>query len=114
MDTIQVQVIGNPVDGRLVEVTDAELRMDLPLYVPYQPDDATYQEDMAMAEYVRFVFGTPQGQLMSWSNPGMTPSVLKKVVMSILEGNRSQEGIWLLHGADVSGNLKMSPLKEVS
>jgi len=110
METKTVQLIGNPRDRALVDVTAHEIRGNQSIFVPYVPDDATYN-DVAMAEYARFLAGTNRGQLMLWVNPHMPMEALQEVVSAVLNGERSTEGVWVLQGADMHGNLQMLPLK---
>jgi len=109
MDTKTVQLIGRPRDGDLVDVTAHEIRSNQSIFMPYVPVDATYR-DVAMAEYGRFIYTSERGQLLLWVNPHMPAEALQKVVSSILNGERSLEGVWILQGADIHGNLQMMPL----
>jgi hypothetical protein len=108
MQTKTVQLIGNPRDRALVDVTAYEIRGNKSIFVPYVPDDATY-DDVAMAEYARYISPTDRGQLMLWVSPHMPMNALQGAVGSLLSGKRSSEGVWVLQGADAQGNLQMMP-----
>lgn len=110
MQTKTVQLIGNPRDRALVGVTAYEIRGNKSIFVPYVPDDATCN-DVAMAEYARYISPTNRGQLMLWVSPHMPMNALQGAVGSLLSGKRSSEGVWVLQGADMDGNLQMLPFK---
>jgi len=113
MDTIKAQLIGNPHDGQITTISGKEMRGSHSVFVPYVPADSDPQMDLAYAQYERIVFGTQVGQVMAWANPHLTASTVEKILQSILQRKRSAEGVWLLQGADVNGNLQMQPLNEV-
>jgi len=110
MDTKNVQLIGHPKDGHLQDVTSFEIRSNKSIFVPYVPADTTY-DDVAYAEYRRFITGTNRGQIMLWVNPHMPMEALNQVVQSLLSGERGSEGVWVLQGADIHGQLQMMPLR---
>ena len=110
MDTKTVQLIGHPKDGHLRDVTAFEIRNNESIFVPYVPQDATY-DDVAYAEYSRFLAGTNRGQLMMWVNPHSPMQALQQVVESLLSGERRTEGVWVLQGADMHGQLQLLPLE---
>jgi len=112
MHTKTVQLIGKPKDRALVDVTAHEIRADQPIFVPYVPENEKVANDIAMAEYGRFIYTTERGQLMLWVNPHLPMEALREVVRSILNGERSLEGVWILRGADIHGNLQMTPLRK--
>jgi len=111
MQTIDVQLIGGEHDGKLTEVTAQELRMDEPIFMPYVPSEAN--RGLAYVEYVRMIFGTQAGSLVSWINPHLSTSAGKKTMRSIIEGDRNAEGIWLIKGSDPYGQLRVVPLEQV-
>jgi hypothetical protein len=113
METKNVQLIGHPKDGQLQDVTAFEIRSNESIFVPYVPADATY-DDVAYAEYRRFLAGTNRGQIMLWVNPHTPMQALQQVVQSLLSGERSTEGVWLLQGADMHGQLQMLPLSSTT
>jgi len=110
VETKTVQLVGNPRDRALVDVTAYEIRGNKSIFVPYVPDDATYN-DLAMAEYARYISPTNRGQLMLWVSPHMPMNALQGAVGGFLSGKRSAEGVWVLQGADHQGNLQMMPFE---
>jgi hypothetical protein len=110
MDTKKVQLIGHPKDRHLVDVTPFEMRVTKTIYVPYHPADETFAGDTAYAEYTRFIAGTSRGQLMLWINPSIPGQALQKVVEDLVEGERTGEGIWVIQGAGIDGQLQILPL----
>lgn len=111
MRTLDVQLIGGEHDGKITEVTAGELRMDEPIFMPYVPSESN--RGLAYVEYVRMIFGTQAGSLVSWINPHLSTSTGKKIMRSILDGERSAEGIWLMKGSDPYGQLRVVPLERV-
>lgn len=115
MDTIQAQLVGGPQDGKIMSVTAEEMRTATPVFVPFFPSDATAEtNEVAYTEYVRVVFGTEQGQIMIWADPTLEEQTVRAIMNDILEGRRSPKGIWLLKGADFTGQLKITPLEEIT
>ena len=48
---------------------------------------------------------------MMWVNPHIPMQALQQVVESLLSGKRRTEGVWVLQGADMHGQLQMLPLE---
>lgn len=117
METIDVQLFGPPHDGKIVTITAKEMRGSKPIFFPYVPDDGVQHpklgNDMAMAEYDRVTYGTDKGQLMLWFDPHMPIDAARDAVQSVLSGDRNAKGVWLLQGADMSGNLQIKPLASI-
>ena len=112
MDTKRMQLIGNPHDGKVVDVTADEIRKRESVYLPYKPQDGTYM-DVAYAEYVRCVYGMRAGQVMTYINPTLDMGIAEQIIHTILDGERSSDGVWLLQGATADGQLQMSPLSDI-
>lgn len=113
MQTKTVQLFGKPRDRMLTEITAHEMRSHMPIFVPYMPEGEAPINDVAMAEYSRYITTTNRGQLVLWVNPTMPRNALQQCVAGVLSGERSAEGVWVLQGADRQGNLQLMPLANV-
>lgn len=118
MQTIEVQLIGPPHDGKMTKITAYELRNNTPIFVPYVPADAVAHEGMenpeiAMAEYIRVEYGTEAGQLLMWFDPHMQASVGQEIIDDILEGRRTSKGVWIIQGVGSFGRIQLTPLEKL-
>ena len=111
MQTIDVQLIGGVHDGRITEITAQELRMEEPIFLPCAPSGSDM--DVAYVEYVRMIYGTQAGQIIGYVKPTMRMDKAQKIVKRILSGDRSAEGMWLMQGSGLAGNLQIPPLVEI-
>jgi len=113
MQTIDVQLIGGVHDGMITEVTAQELRMDEAIFMPCVPPDSEAEMDVAYTEYVRMIYGTQAGQIISYVKPTLRMDKVQKTVKRIIAGDRSADGMWLMQESGLSGNLQITPLVEI-